>query len=465
MAFLFKLLLIYFFLFSEFKALERGLTFRRQKSRYEKDISHENFHKYENIPLDNLLLKDPDTIVSAVKDQKIAVYDLKRLATPEKYLNEVIIFCVINTFASLPDHKFVVSQYLSNDLKEGKSVLQRYKAEYRMYFDGHDLIIVPLCLGAHWTLAIIYPKSKEIEFYDSFHYKQKPNSLFESCKDYMEEILETKLSVSIRKDLPHQQNYTDCGMYVCKFAEHAISGIGLNFSDNDMNGFRLDYANKVRELKTDLPKFLEPRKIDERSYDDIDEKTDDIDEKTDDIDEKTDDIDENEKTDSNEAVYKTEMKTEVHQSLCRFLYRSSLNHSNNFGILLFEESIVLAANTDRPFLGKDKNGKIITYNTKGDWTKMLSFVEILNHFEQTDHDKAFVLVTNEILQNHSIIHDWCANSRNPGEEISHFQFHWGLTNNFNKLKKIMKSQGVILQDKMKRDKNFLKKQKKLKKKG
>ena len=29
----------------------------------------------------------------------------------------------------------------------------------------------------------------------------------------------------------------------------------------------------------------------------------------------------------------------------------------------------------------------------------------------------------------------------------------------------MKSQGVILQDKMKRDKNFLKKQKKLKKKG
>ena len=50
-----------------------------------------------------------------------------------------------------------------------------------------------------------------------------------------------------------------------------------------------------------------------------------------------------------------------------------------------------------------------------------------------DHNKA--LVTNDILQNHSIIHYWCTNSRNPGEEFSHFQFYWGLSNNFKKLKK------------------------------
>ena len=38
---------------------------------------------------------------------------------------------------------------------------------------------------------------------------------------------------------------------------------------------------------------------------------------------------------------------------------------------LFEESIVLAANTDKSFLGKDKFGTIITYNTKEDLTKIL----------------------------------------------------------------------------------------------
>ncbi len=83
--------------------------------------------------------------------------------------------------------------------------------------------------------------------------------------------------------------------------------------------------------------------------------------------------------------------------------RSNLNKTNISGILLFEDSQDLEAKSDKPFLGKDKFGKVITYNTKGDWTKMLYFVEILNYYDDKDHNHAFVLVINEILQNHNII--------------------------------------------------------------
>ncbi len=167
--------------------------------------------------------------------------------------------------------------------------------------------------------------------------------------------------------------------------------------------------------------------------------------------------------DDNDEVIESEDEDERNvdeqQRLCKYFERSDLNKTNLSGILLYEDSKELETKTDKPFLGKDKFGKIVTYNTKGDWTKMLYFVEILNYYDHKDHDHAFILIVNEILQNHSIIHDWCQNSKNPGENITHFQFHWGLTNNFNKLNKVMKSQGIKLEDKLKKEKNFLKRQK------
>ncbi len=118
-----------------------------------------------------------------------------------------------------------------------------------------------------------------------------------------------------------------------------------------------------------------------------------------------------------------EKSTDEQQRLCKHFGRSNLNKTNISGILLFEDSQDLEAKSDKPLLGKDKFSKVITYNTRGYWSKMLYFVEILNYFDKKYHDHAFALVINEILQNHSIIHAWCQNSKNPGKNITHFQFH------------------------------------------
>ena len=58
----------------------------------------------------------------------------------------------------------------------------------------------------------------------------------------MEKVLVFDLSVIIREDLPHQKHLTDCGVYICKFAEHAIRGITLNFDDENMNDYRVEYG-------------------------------------------------------------------------------------------------------------------------------------------------------------------------------------------------------------------------------
>ena len=105
-----------------------------------------------------------DIVVTAVKDQKVAVYDLKRLVTPGQYSNEVVVYAIINTFVSLPDHRYFVSQYVSSDLKGDSKVLDKYEDEYRMYFDGYDLIVIPLCYNAHWTLAIAILMTEKLSF-------------------------------------------------------------------------------------------------------------------------------------------------------------------------------------------------------------------------------------------------------------------------------------------------------------
>ena len=103
-----------------------------------------------------------------------------------------------------------------------------------------------------------------------------------------------------------------------------------------------------------------------------------------------------------------EKNTDEQQRLCKHFGRSNLNKTNISGILLFEDSQDLEAKSDKPLLGKD-TFEVMTYNTKGYWSKMLYFVEILNYFDKEDHNHAFVLVTKEIFQNYSIIHAWCQN--------------------------------------------------------
>ena len=93
-----------------------------------------------------------------------------------------------------------------------------------------------------------------------------------------------------------------------------------------------------------------------------------------------------------ESEDENEKSTDEQQRLCKYFERSDLNKTNICGILFYEDSKDLEAKTDKPFLGKDEFGKILTYNTKDDWTKMLCFVEILNYYDDKDHNHAFAFV-------------------------------------------------------------------------
>ncbi len=383
---------------------------------------------------------DPDIVVSAVKDQRIAVYDLNRLATPGEYLNEVVVFAVMSTFESLPHHKFVVSQYLSGDLKEGTA--HKYKNEYKMYFDGYDVILIPICFGSHWTLAIAHPKAKEIEFFDSFYYKQAPNDIFYKCKEFLQQVLETDLTVIIRKDLPRQYNLTDCGLYACKYAEHAVSGINLDFSDENMNTYRIEYANKIRVLKPDKPEYLELRNSDDIEMIDVDK---------------------NEAADDDRMIVDVAHDI-IHDKpgddkICTLMARSSLIKHNQSGILSYEESMELQNTTDKPFLGKDLTGKITTYNANNDWRNMLSFFEIMNHFD-SNHKTALNLIEAEIRKDPMIAIRWNKAARNNKEEISPYNFRWHRYGNYQRIKTILASLGINLQNNQQNERNTRKKEKK-----
>ncbi|XP_076348701.1 sentrin-specific protease 1-like isoform X2 [Tachypleus tridentatus] len=125
----------------------------------------------------------------------------------------------------------------------GHSALRRWTRKIDIF--SYDLLLVPVHLGMHWCLAVVDFTDKKIKYYDSMGGQN--SECLKALRTYLqEESLDKKKkefdmsdwSLEIVKDIPHQMNGSDCGMFTCKYAEYVTRRAKINFTQAHMPYFR-----------------------------------------------------------------------------------------------------------------------------------------------------------------------------------------------------------------------------------
>ncbi|TRY89395.1 hypothetical protein DNTS_002610, partial [Danionella cerebrum] len=99
-----------------------------------------------------------------------------------------------------------------------------------------------------WTKAVVDMKSKSVQSYDSMG--QRHDDICHLILLYLTEEFRVKkgkdldvskwsVSSSVRpSDIPQQKNGSDCGVFICKYADYISRGHKLTFRQNHMPYFR-----------------------------------------------------------------------------------------------------------------------------------------------------------------------------------------------------------------------------------
>ncbi|XP_023789215.1 sentrin-specific protease 2 isoform X2 [Cyanistes caeruleus] len=111
----------------------------------------------------------------------------------------------------------------------------------------HDVILVPVHLRTHWTLLVVDLREKTIKYFDSLG--QKGDHICKTVLKYLEEESREKRNIELTasewtlhsmgtEEIPQQNNGSDCGVFVCKFADFISRDKPIIFTPEHMPYFR-----------------------------------------------------------------------------------------------------------------------------------------------------------------------------------------------------------------------------------
>ncbi|XP_054469537.1 sentrin-specific protease 2 isoform X2 [Anoplopoma fimbria] len=127
----------------------------------------------------------------------------------------------------------------------GHTAVKRWTKAVDLFL--YDLILVPLHLGVHWAMAVIDFKSKTVKSYDSMG--QRHDDVCSLLLLYLREEHRAKKGRELDSpkwtvgslratEIPQQKNGSDCGVFVCKYADYIAKGRPLTFKQCHMPLFR-----------------------------------------------------------------------------------------------------------------------------------------------------------------------------------------------------------------------------------
>ncbi|CAG0918793.1 unnamed protein product [Notodromas monacha] len=107
-----------------------------------------------------------------------------------------------------------------------------------------EIILIPVHLQIHWTIAVVDMKLKVVSFLDSMGSQRW--DIVDTILDYLKQEMKDKkneiLDVSEWKKeipkVPQQMNGSDCGMFACKFGDYLSRRAKITLSQSDMPYFR-----------------------------------------------------------------------------------------------------------------------------------------------------------------------------------------------------------------------------------
>ncbi|KAK3611497.1 hypothetical protein CHS0354_039112 [Potamilus streckersoni] len=128
-------------------------------------------------------------------------------------------------------------------MSAGYSAVRRWTKSVDIF--SKDFLVIPVHLGMHWCLCVVDFKKKSIFYYDSMGGNNY--QCLEAIKKYLcDEMMDKKKQkfdlsgwkTEIVKDIPHQMNGSDCGMFACKYAEYITRRAPITFTQEHMPYFR-----------------------------------------------------------------------------------------------------------------------------------------------------------------------------------------------------------------------------------
>ncbi|KFW94784.1 Sentrin-specific protease 2, partial [Phalacrocorax carbo] len=193
---------------------------------------------------------EPDEIMSSAFKLKVTREDIHTLRNL-RWLNDEVI-------------NFYMSLLVERNKKEGypavhafstffypKLISGGYKA-VRRWTRGvdlfkQDLIFVPIHLRVHWALVVIDVRKTTIKYFDSMG--QKGDKICETVLQYLQEESREKRNLELTfsewtlhsmesHEIPQQLNGSDCGVFMCKYADYISRDKPINFTQNHMPYFR-----------------------------------------------------------------------------------------------------------------------------------------------------------------------------------------------------------------------------------
>jgi len=213
-------------------------------------------------------IKDTRKIIVTISTNDLRINDFRTLL-PGQWLNDEIInsYMVllnedcIKTNSTQPTCHFFNTFFFNmvSNYGKGYDYSRVRKWTRNMNIFNYDYVGIPIHVhGNHWCLSVINIKDKRVEYYDSLG--DQNFSCLEVLKKYLVDEYKTQKSSDIdlsswvmyapgNKNVPQQNNATDCGVFTCQFAACFTNAIDIqNFSQQDMPYFRnrmiLELANK-----------------------------------------------------------------------------------------------------------------------------------------------------------------------------------------------------------------------------
>lgn len=130
-------------------------------------------------------------------------------------------------------------------MKRGYNGVRRWTKNVDIF--DHDLMLIPIHLEMenHWTLIAVDFLQSSICYYDS--YLQDKDEAMDAILDYLKEEMKAKKNIEMdincwvkvnMKNIPLQENLSDCGVFSCIYAEYISRGAQMDFTQEDMPYFR-----------------------------------------------------------------------------------------------------------------------------------------------------------------------------------------------------------------------------------
>ncbi|XP_072539726.1 sentrin-specific protease 2 [Salminus brasiliensis] len=198
-----------------------------------------------------LAQKDPNLVLSSAFKLRITQRDLATLQEGS-WLNDEVINFYLNLVMARSEQNagslkvYCFSTFFFPKLHGGgHAAVRRWTKAVELFL--YDLILIPLHLGVHWSLVAVDFRTKSVRSYDSMGQRHDDicNLILMYLKEeYMvkkgKDLEELKWTVSSLRatEIPQQRNGSDCGVFVCKYADYIARGWPFTFRQCHMPYFR-----------------------------------------------------------------------------------------------------------------------------------------------------------------------------------------------------------------------------------